>query len=64
MKFISTGNGGARPFACMCSTTTGHADARHTSWIPPCLHCGCSCGSKGEYKTGNRVASLRTIGQT
>ncbi|WP_232618477.1 MULTISPECIES: Apre_1838 family putative sactipeptide bacteriocin [Anaerococcus] len=47
----------------MCSTTTGHADARHTSWIPPCLHCGCSCGSKGEYKTGNRVASLRTIGQ-
>lgn len=51
-----------QPQACMCSTMDAHAGAKQSSWIPPCLHCGCSCGGSGEYKTGNRVAALRSIG--
>ncbi len=64
MRFLEHSNIGVRPMACVCHTTSGHANARNSnSWLSPCLHCGCSCDSKGQYKTGNRVAALRTIGQ-
>jgi len=50
--------------ACVCSTKNSHKSARNggSPWVPNCVHCGCSCGNKGEYRTGNRVSSLRTLG--
>lgn len=55
---------GQVPNACMCSTKDMHKASRGDHGpIVGCIHCGCSCGGSGEYKTGNRVASLRSIGQ-
>lgn len=34
-----------------------------TGKVARCFHCGCGCGSNGEYRTGNRVAALRSFGQ-
>lgn len=67
MNFSGTGNrigGGIKPMACVCSTKNSHKSARNggSPWVPNCVHCGCSCGNKGEYRTGNRVSSLRTLG--
>ncbi|MCW6701591.1 Apre_1838 family putative sactipeptide bacteriocin [Anaerococcus sp. NML200537] len=40
----------------MCST--GFAGYRGNN--DSCIHCGCGCGGKGEYRTGNRVRALKT----
>ena len=61
MKFVNPmgrePGSGIQPRACTC--TSGYAGYRgnHDS----CLHCGCGCGSAGEYRTGNRVKSVTTI---
>lgn len=60
MKFINPlgrhPGSGAQPQACMCST--GYAGYRGNN--DGCIHCGCGCGGKGEYRTGNRVRSMKT----
>lgn len=61
MEFINpvgraTG-GGDTIKACAC--TTGYAGYRGNN--DSCLHCGCGCGSNGEYRTGNRVKALSTF---
>lgn len=45
--------------ACMCSD--GGTFSSTKSVGDHCFHCGCWCGSGGEYRTGNRVAAVRTI---
>lgn len=61
MKFINpigrTPGSGVRPSACQCSS--GYAGYRGND--DGCFHCGCGCGSDGEYRTGNRVNSVRTM---
>lgn len=47
-----------RNFA-VCTCTSGYAGYRGNN--DSCLHCGCGCGSAGEYRTGNRVKSVTTI---
>ena len=59
MKFINPigrhPGSGAQPQACMCST--GFAGYRGNN--DSCIHCGCGCGGKGEYRTGNRVTFFK-----
>lgn len=51
---------GVQPKACMCST--GFASARGSeSGITGCIHCGCGCGSNGEYHTGNKQTATITM---
>ena len=61
MKFINPigrkPGSGVQPNACTCSS--GYAGYRGNS--DGCIHCGCGCGSEGQYRTGNRVKSIRTI---
>jgi len=65
MKFLyplgrKPGDGGATPQACQCSGSTELYSATRTA-NDGCFHCGCSCGSNGEYRTGNRVNAIRTF---
>ena len=61
MKFVNPmgrePGSGIQPRACTC--TSGYAGYRGNN--DSCLHCGCGCGSAGEYRTGNRVKSVTTI---
>lgn len=61
MEFVNptgrTAGSGIQPNACTCST--GYAGYRGND--DGCLHCGCGCGSNGEYRTGNRVDSATTF---
>lgn len=61
MKFVNPmgrePGSGVQPRACTC--TSGYAGYRGNN--DGCLHCGCGCSSKGEYRTGNRVKSIKTI---
>ena len=61
MKFVNPmgrePGSGVQPRACTC--TSGYAGYRGNN--DGCLHCGYGCGSKGEYRTGNRVKSIKTI---
>lgn len=43
--------------ACKCHD--GYAGYRGNN--DSCIHCGCGCGDSGEYRTGNRVNSTKTI---
>ena len=66
MKFINpfgriVGDG-VQPQACVCTTGASFASARgQESGISGCVHCGCGCGSNGEYHTGNRQVARRSI---
>ncbi|AVQ44909.1 Apre_1838 family putative sactipeptide bacteriocin [Clostridium botulinum] len=47
---------GVRPEACMCNTAYSNAKGTDS-----CAHCGCDCGSNGEYHTGNKQSAIVTI---
>lgn len=49
---------GAGNIISACRCTSGYAGYRGNN--DNCIHCGCGCGSKGEYRTGNRVSSMTT----
>jgi len=61
MKFINpigrNPGSGIQPQACTCSS--GYAGYRGND--DGCVHCGCGCGGSGEYRTGNRVKSIKTV---
>lgn len=61
MKFINpigrTPGSGTQPRACQCAS--GYSGYRGNN--DSCFHCGCGCGSSGEYSVGNSLVSVRTV---
>lgn len=65
MKFLyplgrKAGDNEVTPQACQCSGGSALYAAARTA-NDGCFHCGCSCGTDGAYRTGNRVNALRTF---
>lgn len=63
MEFINpfgrkAGNG-VQPRACMCADDFTYTGYRGN--YDSCGNCGCGCDSEGAYRTGNRVAAMRTF---